>query len=308
MELQTLQQLFNNYEELNDINNQLLIMALNPKDISPSTKKLLVNEYNDFSYQRLEFLGDAVLDLVIASLLYDYDVLKTPGDLTIIKSKIVNNKSLACFVKKICPFPLKRCADLFETLIAIVYLHTKRNLFFVERWLVEQWNILNIIDYMLLHPDQFDVCDAIDLANQEYTKYKSSSIKEKTIKYVKNEPIDFSYINIDDYTNEELQNILKAINQKLSKTKIKPYKTQLQEFYIRHKLTTPINYVVLNKPNNYQKYWQVGVICPLGLNCNNAIDLYKYKIIGRGQGTFKKEAEEIAAQETLNYLNKLLHG
>lgn len=60
----------------------------------------------DKSLQRLEFLGDAVLDYLITSYLYSaYPKLK-PGQLTDLRSLSVNNKAFACVA-------VDRCFDEF---------------------------------------------------------------------------------------------------------------------------------------------------------------------------------------------------
>ncbi len=66
----------------------LFKIALTHKSIANTSKKLISNE-------RLEFLGDTILDAVIADYLYNKFPEKDEGDLTKIKSKIVNRKNLA---------------------------------------------------------------------------------------------------------------------------------------------------------------------------------------------------------------------
>ncbi|EGI69620.1 Endoribonuclease Dcr-1 [Acromyrmex echinatior] len=47
-------------------------------------------------YQRLEFLGDAILDFLITCYIYENDVNLSPGDLTDLRSALVNNITFAC--------------------------------------------------------------------------------------------------------------------------------------------------------------------------------------------------------------------
>lgn len=49
------------------------------------------------SYQRLEFLGDAILDFLVTMHIYETCEHLTPGDLTDLRSAIVNNITFACF-------------------------------------------------------------------------------------------------------------------------------------------------------------------------------------------------------------------
>lgn len=51
-------------------------------------------------YQRLEFLGDAVLDFLITCYIYETCGNLTPGDLTDLRSALVNNVTFACFTVK----------------------------------------------------------------------------------------------------------------------------------------------------------------------------------------------------------------
>lgn len=53
------------------------------------------------SNERMEFLGDAVLSIVVAEYLYGKHPLKGEGDLTILRSRLVNRKALAYFAREI---------------------------------------------------------------------------------------------------------------------------------------------------------------------------------------------------------------
>lgn len=48
-----------------------------------------------FNNQRLEFLGDAVIDLVVAEHLFETDSRRTEGEMTLAKSAVVNGTALA---------------------------------------------------------------------------------------------------------------------------------------------------------------------------------------------------------------------
>ncbi|XP_058457103.1 endoribonuclease Dcr-2 [Malaya genurostris] len=50
------------------------------------------------SYQQLEFLGDAVLDFLISSYIYENNPKMSPGQLTDLRSALVNNITLACLL------------------------------------------------------------------------------------------------------------------------------------------------------------------------------------------------------------------
>jgi ribonuclease-3 len=55
----------------------------------------------DHSNERLEFLGDSVLNLVVAEYLYTNFPLAEEGELTKIRSRLVNRKALAAYAKEI---------------------------------------------------------------------------------------------------------------------------------------------------------------------------------------------------------------
>lgn len=70
-----------------------------PKELShfiqAVTHKSLLTNSKDISNERLEFLGDAILDAVIAEYLYNRFPEEDEGYLTKIKSKVVNRKTLS---------------------------------------------------------------------------------------------------------------------------------------------------------------------------------------------------------------------
>lgn len=53
------------------------------------------------SYERLEFLGDAILDFLITSHIFENGRNLTPGDLTDLRSALVNNVTIASYVVKL---------------------------------------------------------------------------------------------------------------------------------------------------------------------------------------------------------------
>lgn len=70
------------------------------------------------SYQQLEFLGDAVLDFLVSSYIYEQCPRMDPGKLTDLRSALVNNVTLACVVvrEKIHKFLLAENLLLTETI------------------------------------------------------------------------------------------------------------------------------------------------------------------------------------------------
>lgn len=86
------------------------------------------------SNERLEFLGDAVLDSVVAEYLYLSYPTKAEGELTKMKAKVVNRKTLNAYAKQLGMPPLIRkklkkmekhqsvLGNAFEALIGAMYL------------------------------------------------------------------------------------------------------------------------------------------------------------------------------------------
>ena len=60
----------------------------------PGNEHILSNE-------RMEFLGDAVLNLTVAEYLYRHHLLASEGDLTKIRSRLVNRKALGLYAREI---------------------------------------------------------------------------------------------------------------------------------------------------------------------------------------------------------------
>lgn len=98
------------------------------------THKSIANINNEQSNERLEFLGDAILDAVVAEMLYKLYPHEDEGYLTKIKSKIVNRRTLGMIgremeISKVLKFNQSRTIKLetlegnaFEALIGAIYL------------------------------------------------------------------------------------------------------------------------------------------------------------------------------------------
>jgi endoribonuclease Dicer len=73
------------------VNRDLAIQALSHSSIDSSKN----------TYQRLEFLGDAVLDWLITRFIFNSNPSSTPGDLSILRQAIVSNESLGVLSLKL---------------------------------------------------------------------------------------------------------------------------------------------------------------------------------------------------------------
>jgi ribonuclease-3 len=143
------------------------LIGHHPKNWSPFFESLLHRSYLQYlgpqskSNERLEFLGDAILNFLVADYLYRTYPQMEEGDLTKVRSRLVNRKSLALRAKELrlsdflllSPSALQSVdsgsdsilADAFESIIGALYvdggLDAARG--FVSRSLLSDTSILN---------------------------------------------------------------------------------------------------------------------------------------------------------------------
>ncbi len=199
-------------------------------------RSVLANDnYTDLdSYERLEFLGDAILDLIVSEILYKKYPNKDEGFLTKIRAKIVKGDALYVYSKKMELDKLLEytetnenesiakgiLSDIFESLVAAIYL-TKN----------------------------YDV----------------------TYAFV-NRVID-KFVNFDELT-----------------TTIDNYKSVLLEYTQAKKVGMPVYNVVSERGPGHKKTFEVEVVI-------------SGEIMGTGEGSTKKKAEQLAAAEAIKTLN-----
>ncbi len=134
-------------------NPYLLKMALTHKSIT---------EKNYMSYERLEFLGDAVLELVISEYLYNTFPKKSEGFLTKSRSSLVNANTLFqlavtlnihehCIVDKglelsNTPAQTKLLSNFVEAIIGAIYLDRgyKKAEHFIKKWIIKKNDVAAI--------------------------------------------------------------------------------------------------------------------------------------------------------------------
>ena len=93
---------FKNKEDLKLINAVKFILGYKPKKIQLYKLALLHKSNNsEESNERLEYLGDAVLGLIVANYLFKLYPYKDEGFLTKIRSKIVSRDSLNNLGRKV---------------------------------------------------------------------------------------------------------------------------------------------------------------------------------------------------------------
>jgi ribonuclease-3 len=134
-------------------NSYLLKQALTHKSIT---------EKNYMSYERLEFLGDAVLELVVSEYLYEKFPKKSEGFLTKTRSSLVNANTLYelavnlniyefCIVDKglelsNTPTQTKLLSNFVEAIIGAIYLDRgyKKARHFIKKWIINKNDINSI--------------------------------------------------------------------------------------------------------------------------------------------------------------------
>jgi ribonuclease-3 len=125
-------------EELDLIRFMVLHFGYRPKEISHFVKAVTHKSYtktsDDFSNERLEFLGDAILDAVIAEYLFQRFPEDDEGHLTKVKSKVVSRKNLADIaenigIRKVLRYNAGRSINIssiegnaFEAIMGAIYL------------------------------------------------------------------------------------------------------------------------------------------------------------------------------------------
>ncbi|XP_058829652.1 endoribonuclease Dcr-2 [Topomyia yanbarensis] len=91
------------------------------------------------SYQQLEFLGDAVLDFLISAYIYEQNPKMSPGQLTDLRSALVNNVTLACLLVRygLHLYILSESASFTDTVSKFVAFQEQR-----EHKITDQVNLL----------------------------------------------------------------------------------------------------------------------------------------------------------------------
>ena len=90
-------------EDINSITgfNPINVLYYQKAFIHKSVLRFITDENLKHSYERYEFLGDSVLNLIIANFIYNKYPDKEEGFLTRIRTKLVNGKTLAYLARKI---------------------------------------------------------------------------------------------------------------------------------------------------------------------------------------------------------------
>jgi len=146
------------------------------------------NGGNPISYERLEFLGDAILSSVISAYLYDEMPTKNEGYLTQMRSKIVSRNTLNIIGKQIglkrlikskipdAQFSSTLLGDSFESLVGAIYLD--RGYSYAERFI-----------FMKMVEPYVDI---------DHLQNKITSYKSYIIEYCQKERKEVKFILLED--------------------------------------------------------------------------------------------------------------
>jgi len=156
-------------EDLKIIKFVLIRFGYRPKDIDlfkeALTHKSYSNLSNEISNERLEYLGDAILDAVMANFLYHKFPNEDEGYLTKVKSKLVSRKTLADLgeameIESVLRYNKGRTINLatlqgnaLEALIGAVYLDAG---FEKSKNIIEQYIFRNYIDLAKTLEEEID--------------------------------------------------------------------------------------------------------------------------------------------------------
>ncbi len=332
----------NHYIELINIPDDLLLLALSklPRD------KSLITKYGSSDYNRLEFLGDAVLDLIVADVLFHNFSITTSKELSIMRSKMVQNISLTCLSehKGLCDLIIpyrhgdKDCADVFEALIGAIYYYLKPTynnpLEFILYWLNKEFNFSAIIDYLLINIDD-NVCNATNLNfNQLYEynpvykilyqegKQQNDYIKQQIATLINEERKTLETLyeqKRKDFNIDVLENKVNSmINKELTKLEnLTQNELLLQQRSVQQQLaktreisskTKLENFYVKNKLSKPIKYVTSKIKSEYhtSIICPSNLNC-DLNYIGVGIDFDKKQSEEKAAKEALSYLEQFLY-
>jgi hypothetical protein len=82
----------------------------------------------------------------------------------------------------------KSCADLFEALIGAVYIHLStyndfNPMSFIIQWFIDIWYMDDIINDIILHPDDINICSSIQRGYKEYIAFKPPNLSHVQSNY-----------------------------------------------------------------------------------------------------------------------------
>lgn len=275
------------------------------KDYKPSiTNKSDAIPLQELSYERLEFLGDSVIHLVLADYLYHRYKTQDQGFLTKLRTKLENGSSLAQLTKimKINSYSLISgtieqiggreknehiLEDMFESFIAALFLDCG----------------VNFVDFDVLVKSVKKQMGGI--INKTLHKYVNSDTESKIIKKINEELENSIHVGITDWVKDQIDKgiytlnygickkfIINVVEKEIDIAKIlyieTNYKDTLLQYYHKMKWPKDPEYFMLELVGpEHKKMFKMCV------KDNNA------KIVGIGVGASKKKGEQEAAKQAL---------
>ena len=207
------------------------------------------------SNERLEFLGDAILGMVVSDHLYQTYVDYTEGDLTRVKSRVVSRSTLANVAKQ-----------------------------------------LNLAPHLIVakgvalsggtpHPDS-------DKGHQSKGKTGRHELPLSLISNALEAIIAAVYLDggIEPARELVLRLLKREIEEAAKTAHVQNYKSALQQIIQRQMGCTPVYDVIAEEGPDHVKWFEV-------------VTLINGKQYGTGRGKTKKDAEQIAAEQTIEMLD-----
>ena len=195
------------------------------------------NEHFEFSNERLEYLGDSVLNLVIGEFLFNKFPKEEEGFLTKVRAKMVNRNALSTVAENI-----------------------------------------KIVDFMIMSSNI-----------PKTVTHNSKSILSDALEAL----IGALYLDkgIETCRNFILKNIVEPVLKEGEYLVDENFKSQLLELAQANKLANPVYQITNEAGPHHDKTFTVEV-------------LIAEKVLGRGKGKSKKEAEQRAAKTALDKLQQ----
>lgn len=171
----------------------------------------------------MEFVGDAVITLVVRELVYKKYPHSSEGDLTKMVSQVVSNKNLAKF-SKVRNRSTKQKADLFELKVGQMYF--KDGYEATKTWLIDIMGLNRISDFRTIQIDYKSVLQDLSwYVNKIMPEYNRTELGDKTKPMWEIECICLGeVIKVKGFT-------VKATHQKAAKKVLAAVKIKYQSIY-----------------------------------------------------------------------------
>jgi dsRNA-specific ribonuclease len=130
-----------------DMDAYLLVLSFlhksSSKMLSKKVAKTLIERYNAMNYEFLEFLGDAILDIILAQLVIDFNLILNA------KKELERNDTLIRISTRLSPYIIsisgsqKSYADILESLLGAMFEHLYPKYGYASIGIIADWFIKN---------------------------------------------------------------------------------------------------------------------------------------------------------------------